>query len=345
MSTAPPPFDDSGGTAAAAHPGGTAANAPGSPRTRPSSSLAARLLTALYALVVTPIATGLIAFGGVAWLRVYLARYHDDSVMDLLAGSLGVKLALGLGLGILLLASVAATGIASSAGLLVVGVLGLVSLALSAFPALASMFFRTLSEFLPYEVLDGLIYGLPLVLHLVMGGLGVGLFLTRRRPDPQLALSLLGLLVIPIALLLGAAMLFYGLGRGLVMASQTMETQIPMAAMATLVLGALLLVLAAAASRWSPYALLVPALVLIVATLLFTAPLSLPFLPAAWAAPTTSTAASFLFIGGGISTAVVLLVHTAVQTRVRSRARRRLRVPVMPVPAGAGPAGSSADGG
>lgn len=317
MSPDPQPFDDTAG-APRDHPAGPQV---GAGPARAGSSFAARLLTTLYALAITPLATGLLAYGGSGWLRIYSTRgYLGDSTTDLLLGPAGLQILGGAGLGILLLASVVATGIVSSAGLLVAGALGLLSLVLSAVPSLLIAVYQGLLSFVPLESVDGFAYGLPLVLHTLMGGLGAALVITRRRPDPHLAASLVGLLVVPALLLLGASLQLGGIGNGVLRAMRTFDTRISVVTIALIAGGCLLLWLGAAASRWSPYALLVPALVLLAAVVPFLVPAA-PLPPGIWSSPTAASAASFLLIGGGVAAAVILLVQTAVQAVVRRRAR------------------------
>lgn len=296
------------------------------PRPRTGSGFVARLLTVMYALVITPIATGLISYGGSGWLQLVASRgYLDSSLADLLVGPLGVRILAGLGGGGLLLASVALTGIASSAGLLGVGVIGLGSLAVSAMPGLLLEIYGAIPEVVPMQVLDGFAYGLPLVLHTVMGGLGLGLVITRRRPDPHLAASLLGLVAVPLVLLVGALLVGGGIGHGVLVAMRTFDSRFSPLTALLVVLGALLLGLGATASRWSPYSLVVPALVLLVGTVAASMSGTLPLVAQAWSSPTAFSALAFLLLGGGVVLAVILLVHTAVLAVVRRRARRRLR--------------------
>lgn len=294
---------------------------------RHGSGLVARILTVVYALVVTPIATGLLAYGGSALGNYAMSRgYIDASLAQLLTGTAGARVIIGVGLGILLLASVVATGVVSSAGLLAVGGLGLISAVISAVPGLALQIYQQLSPTVPTEVLQGISYGLPLVLHPLLGGLGLGLVIARRRPAPHLVSSLLGLLLVPAGLLIAALMLFQGHAAGLNVALMTFSTHIHPLNAVLVVLGALLLYLAAAASRWSPYALVIPAIVLLLASvgsLLFTIDL-IP--PAVWNSQAGQAAMTLLFVGGGFAAAAVMLVHTAVLAIVRARSRRRLRV-------------------
>ncbi|QNN82358.1 hypothetical protein H3H54_15250 [Brachybacterium sp. Z12] len=248
----------------------------------------------------------------------------DSSPVELLGTPMGSRILLGVGLGLLLLASVVATGIASSAGLLAVGVLGLVSIVLSIVPALMLEVYMTAAEVIPPQFLDGMVYGLPLILHPLMGGLGLGLLVARRRPDPHVAASVAGLVVVPLMLLLGAGLLFRGVAEGAAFAMRMFRLDVqPM--VVVLVLAGALVALGGAASRWSPYALIVPALVTLVASLAMMSSDVLSLISGLWNSPTASSAVSFLLVGGGLAAAVVMLVHTVVLAIVRHRARRQAR--------------------
>lgn len=348
MSPDPRPFDEAAGPADPAGPAYSVDPAywgPAARRPRTGSGPVARLLTVLYALVITPIATALIAYGGGGWMRIVQMRgYVADPLADLLTSRAGVQVIVGLGLGLLLLASVVATGIASSAGLLVVGVMGLFSLVVAAVPSLLFSLYGAVPDSVPLEILDGFAYGLPLVLHSVIGGLGLALAVARRRPDPHVIVSLAGLVVVPVLLLLGASLVFGGLGHGALMAVRMFDTRISPLVVALLILGALLLWLGAAASRWSPYALLLPVIVLLGASLAFVVP-AVPLPSGIWSDPTSMAAASFLLTGGGVAAAVILLVHTVVLAIVRHRSRRRLHGPGTTVPPAARPSGEAAASG
>lgn len=309
---APAQWEVTGGRSPAVHRASAAAG----------SGTVARVLTILYALVITPIATGLLAYGGSSWRQVLMAYGNVGDVLTrALESPMGMRIIVGVGLGLLLLATVVATGIASSAGLLAAGALGLVSVAISAVPSLVFPLYEHRPSALPLEVLDGFVYGLPLVLHVLIGGLGLALMMARRRPGAPLAVSLLGLLLIPVLLLLAAVLLSRGLGIGMLTAVRILSAQEPLTTLLLIVLGSILLVGAAAASRWSPYALIAPAIALVLATLVVAAPTLVPLPPSIWSSPSGQAMISFLIPGGGFAAAVVLLVHTVVLAIVRSRAR------------------------
>lgn len=159
-----------------------------------------------------------------------------------------------------------------------------------------------------------------------MGGLGLGLVIARRRPDPHLAASLLGVVAVPVILLAGLLLTWGGIGHGSLAAVRSFDTRLSLLTVLLVVLGALLLGAGATATRWSPYSPVLPALALLVVTALVSVSGAIPFVERTWVSPTGNSAASFLLLGGGAALAVILLVHTAVLAVVRTRARRRLRV-------------------
>src|SRR5690606_8873444 len=107
------------------------------PTRRAGSRVLAHLLTAAYALVVTPIATGLLAYGGSRWVQYVMVNWSTISLGDFLSTPAAAPIVLGLVVGLLLLLSVVATGFASAAGLLAVGAMSLVSIVLAAVPPAA----------------------------------------------------------------------------------------------------------------------------------------------------------------------------------------------------------------
>lgn len=299
---------------------------------RPAGSrLLARLLTVVYALVITPVATGLISYGGGQWFRITQQRSSADGLLP--AGVDATSLVgplLALAAGILLVASVAASGIASSAGLLAAGVLGLFSVATSAFPPLLQLVYGIASPVIPWVVLDGLTFGLTPVLHMLLGGLGLSLLLARRRPTTGLPAALVGLLLIPVLLAVGPLLMFQGQARGALIWAQTFQATVSPGVVLLVLGGVLLLVLAAGATRWSPYALVIPALALLALSMI--ALLSTGVIPFAGTWWTFAAGLPMIFIatGGAAAAAVAMLVHTGVLAIVRSRSARAPGRPAVP---------------
>lgn len=201
--------------------------------------------------------------------------------------------------------------------------MSLASLAVSVVPALLAETYSIVFRLAPYPALDGLIYGLPQVLQVLIGGCGLALAIAARRPAGHLVATVAGIVLIPLVLLLGAGLFLAGLAHGAVQAMQTLELElVPLAAVLVLA-GAVLLWLGGVTSTWSRYALVVPALLLILATFaVHTAPVRQ--LPGLWSSPTGSATLSFLSVGGGLAAAVVMLAHTVVLAVVHARARRRV---------------------
>lgn len=142
-----------------------------------ASTWIARIITSVIALIVTPIALGMVATGGMQWRFAVMAGAYPGFE----GPSLAVPV-LQIAGGVLLLMAVVFTGIWSSAGLLTAGVLSLAPLVLASAPALMMGLYRLLNGAIPREWLDGLLMGIPLLLLPVLGGLGIALMMLRRHP-------------------------------------------------------------------------------------------------------------------------------------------------------------------
>lgn len=294
-------------------------------RPRHGSGAVARVLTVLYTLIMLPVALGLLGYGGSYLHRVLQMNGYGVTFLEEMPSGAAVRILIPLALALLLLASIAATGAASSAGLLAAGVLGLLCALLTAVPSLLMGLYQLRPDWVPFEVLDGLVYGFPLILPLLLGGLGTSLALARRRPAVGALGVVLGLLLIPVGLLAASVLLFRAHADGVHIAMRTLQAEVLPLVLVLVVLGAALLWVVAAASRWSPYALLIPALVLLAASVTVVTPLMARIPGMVWSSPTSGAVLIFLDGGGGIAAAVILLVHTVVLAVVRARARRRIR--------------------
>ena len=292
---------------------------------RAGSGPIARLLTVVYALVVTPVATTLVVYGAMPWHQHVLMRNVPlDQLLEYLFSSRGLPPFLALLGGLLLLVSVVATGLASSAGLLSVSVLALFPLGLLAWPQLPVLLHERVPDFLFQAVFGLLAQGVPLLLFPVMGGLGLALVIARRRPRPPVALSVIGAVLVPVIMLAATLLAMHAV----VVASTSYMTTfgaegVPVSAMLTAVLGVVLLWLCGAATGASPYAQILPALVTLAATAALFIPGVLMMLPSVAYSRVGGTTMSVLAMGGGAALGLVLLAHTAVQLAVSSRARRR----------------------
>ena len=292
---------------------------------RAGSGPIARLLTVVYALVVTPVATTLVVYGAMPWHQHVLMRNVPlDQLLEYLFSSRGMPPFLALLGGLLLLVSVVATGLASSAGLLSVSVLALFPLGLLAWPQLPVLLHERVPDFLFQAVFGLLAQGVPLLLFPVMGGLGLALVIARRRPRPPVALSVIGAVLVPVIMLAATLLAMHAV----VVASTSYMTTfgaegVPVSAMLTAVLGVVLLWMCGAATGASPYAQILPALVTLAATAALFVPGVLMMLPGVVYSRVGGTTMSVLAMGGGAALGLVLLTHTAVQLAVSSRARRR----------------------
>ena len=280
------------------------------------SRTVSRLITVAIAVVITPIAVGLLASGGTTWLMTYF-QYGGarDGFGTLLMPTLLQAL------GNLLLLAVVLTGIWSSAGLLAVGVLALVPLAFALFPALLLEAYRALGPVLPPEWIGGLTYGIPLVLFPALGAMGVVLANVRRHPErTATALSLVGLVAAPILLVAGIWLLSWGIARGQFTALQQMRFDFLPDAAAAVLVGVLLSAAGVLIARWSTFALVLPAVGLLVLSLLVLFPDAV-FSMLGRIPMIGRTMPQLLILGVGTAVALIYLAFTVVVLRVRARAR------------------------
>lgn len=278
------------------------------------SSAPARILTVIIAVVLAPLGVGLLAGGGRVWMYTVF-QYAREVDYTQLAGPTALQV-----LGILVLVAVVLTGIWSSAGLIAVGVLSLAPLIFAMFPA--SLIASQRAIRLPLEWTDGIIYGVPLLLFPVLGTMGVVLAIVRRRPEPKgPALGLLGGILSPVLLAFGAGLLAWGIGTGMLYAYQRFEMTVQPVAVGSVLGGVVLVVVGVGATRWSPFALVLPALVLLIVNALVLLPDVL--FPAIFQLPReiSGTLPAILLFGTGTAAAFLYLSYTFVLLRVRSRAR------------------------
>lgn len=278
------------------------------------SSSSARLITILIAVVLTPVALGLLATGGTPWLMAVFRYASPGPDLGVLAGPMLLQV-----LAIAMLVVVVLTGIWSSAGLIAVGILSIVPVLIALAPGLLVPVYRLP---LPREWIDGLSYGIPLLIMPTLGMMGVVLAAVRRRPEPRgIGLGIAGYVLAPLLLAGGAWLVLWGVGRGMRLALQQFRFDfVPEAFVA--VIGGLLLVLAGiAATRWSPFALLLPATVLIVLTAVAVFPSASSSLFVALPRELLASLPTVLLIGGGMAAAIVFVTFTVTLARVRSRAR------------------------
>ena len=277
------------------------------------SSLIARLITSVIALVLTPIALILLSLGGQT-LNLTLFAYGFDGDVTQLIGPLLLQ-----ALGLALLILVVLTGIWSSAGLIVVGAFSIFPLLVAIFPVTLSWLYRIA----PREWGDGLVYGVPLVVLAALGAMGLVLALARRDPRSKgTALGVIGIIAAPLLLAAGAWAITWGIAEGALFALQRFQFDLRPGAALAVFAGTLLVLAGIVVTRWSPFALILPALVLLVAsTLLVAAPYTV--FPMLFQLPRglTTVVPSLLLYGGGAAAGLLYLTFTAVLLRVRAQSR------------------------
>lgn len=289
------------------------------------SSVPARLITIVIALVLAPIGVGLLTTGGRAWVLSFFRYARTDIDLGQIGGPLLLQVS-----GILLLIVVVLTGIWSSAGLLAVGALALIPLVFAVFPAALMGVTRMVQ--LPLEVIDTFIYGVPLLVFAVLGTMGLVIALVRRRPEPKgAALGAVGIVLVPILLAGGAWLLAWGLGRGTLMSFQRFEFDLQPDAAAAVVVGIALIVAGVGVTRWSPWALVLPAFALLVLSVLIVLPGDLMSVFFGLPRELSTLLPTLLLLGAGTASALMYLAFTAVLLRVRTQAR------LAPITPAAGP--------
>ena len=175
----------------------------------------------------------------------------------------------------------------------------------------------------PREWVDGFVYGLPLVVLAALGAMGLVLALVRRDPRPKgAALGVVGLIVAPLLLAAGAWSITWGIAEGTLFALQRFEFDVRPGPGFAVVAGALLVIAGITVTRWSRFALVVPALVLLVGSILLVVARD-AVMPALFELPRgmNTVAPSLLLYGGGAAAGLIYLTFTAVLLRVVAHAR------------------------
>lgn len=277
------------------------------------STLTTRLITSVIALVLTPIALILLSVGGQTMILTFFA-YASDGDLASLTGPVLLQI-----LGLALLILVVLTGVWSSAGLIAIGILSIVPLIVAVFPVTLSWLYGIA----PREWVDGFVYGLPLVVLAALGAMGLVLALVRRDPRPKgAALGVVGLIVAPLLLAAGAWSITWGIAEGTLFALQRFEFDVRPGPGFAVVAGALLVIAGITVTRWSRFALVVPALVLLVGSILLVVARD-AVMPALFELPRgmNTVAPSLLLYGGGAAAGLIYLTFTAVLLRVVAHAR------------------------
>lgn len=277
-----------------------------------SSTVPARIITALIGVVVTPIALGLLSTGGWGWYAA--VGSFDGFDLSAVAGPTALQ-----AIAIALLVGLVLTGLWSAAGLLTAGILSIVPIAFSLFPSLLMSIYQ-LRLPLPREWIDGLAYGVPLAILPALGGMGLALWSARHRPARSGTLHAIGFVASPLLLLGGGWMLALSAARAF-QALQRFQLGVSVDAAAYAIGGAVLIVAGLFFTKWSPFALLLPALALIVITPLMIMRASAFFGFVFALDRDTATGLTVLVtMGAAVAAAMLYIVFTIVMVRTRSRA-------------------------
>lgn len=289
------------------------------------STLTARLITSVIALVLTPIALILLSVGGQTMVLTFFAYGGVGDVTSLI-GPLLLQI-----LGLALLILVVLTGIWSSAGLIAIGIFTIVPLIVGVFPVTLSWLYGIA----PQQWVDGLVYGVPLVVLAALGAMGLVLTLVRRDPRPKgAALGVIGLVVTPLLLAAGAWAITWGIAEGTLSALQRFQFDVRLGPAFAVVIGTLLVIAGITVTRWSRFALVLPALVLVVGSILLVVARD-AVMPALFQLPRgmSTLAPSLLLYGGGAAAGLIYLTFTAVLLRIGARSRSAGPVPGQQPPA------------
>ncbi|MGN8026706.1 hypothetical protein [Microbacterium sp. 22242] len=274
-----------------------------------------RIVCAFTGVVVAPIAVGLISSGGGAWAiaQMQFSYRRTGLPLDRLIGPTLLIL-----LGLLLLAGVVLTGLFSATGLIAAGVVGILPALGTLAPGAALGVFT--SRLVPIPVIEPLAHGLPAAILPLLGFMGLTLVTVRLRPPREsAATALLGAVTALLALALGGVLLMWGVQLGISRAFTNFDTRFHPLPAALVLLALVLIGVGVGASRWSWFALVLPAMVLLVLSLINVLSFALY---AAGPRDIAQPTGTFLILGGGVAVAVAELAFTAVLLVLRARTRR-----------------------
>lgn len=293
-----------------------------------ASTWGARLLTAPLGVIGAIVGLGLLSSGGLRWQFAVQAMSSGFDTGD---GGILVP-ALQIGGGILLLALVVFSGVWSSAGLLAAGALTIVPLLLTFVPEVTMTVYRIFGEMVPREWMDGLLMGTPLMVLPVFGGLGLALMGLRRHPEPApTPLRIGGLFAVPLLLFAGGWALVWGNGVASTRLVQLFNFNPDPMALLAIIGGIVIVVIALGMLRWSPYAVLVPSLALIIGVIVSAvAPLVLyeSLLPLNQVL--AGQVMQLMATGIALAVAVIYLTFTVTAIIVRRRGMRTARPGELP---------------
>lgn len=276
------------------------------------------VIAVMVALTSTLVGLGLVVEGsGQVWQA--FARL-DFSMSSTTVGFL-LQLA-----GIIFITVAALTGIWSSAGLITVSIIGLGALALSAMPLAAATLLQSV-EVLSTHWYSALFSGLPQFVCLALGAMGFAVML-QRRAHPRskrssggnggvIAGHIVGIVLAPLLTVGGVVLTLRGIEANRIAALTYMESFTDPGANALIIGGAALFTVGVFLVRWSPFALLLPALITFVAAILIYASPNLPFTLIPSLIPFQVHVAAVL--------GVALIAGSVTFWSVRARSRRKPR--------------------
>lgn len=274
------------------------------------SATVARVVTVLIAVVITPIALVLLWFGGRGWIAAMEDARASGTGIDLMEvlGPLALQL-----LAVILLVGVVATGVWSSSGLFALSVLGVIALVLSVVPAALSALSGVGATVVPLSWLAATLSGLSLVLYPAMGAMGWVLYDARHRPASRGAtLTAVGVVVVPLLVFLGGGVIAWGAGYAQLRAAQLFEITFQPAVAIAMVVGVALLVASVALSRWSPWALMIPAVALLAISIVLAFPRLHATVVGALPLEVVGPTSEFFLLGGGVAAAAIAFAFTFV---------------------------------
>lgn len=267
----------------------------------------------------------LLASGGTRLYRAYLSL---DLGSGMAASGVGIQIA-----GIALLVVAALTGLWTPAGLLCLGAFGIVALVASAFPLALFAVVREMPS-LATAPINLVTSGVPHVLGGILGACGLAVVLLQRRrttlqahvpapahasnPSGAVAGHIIGVIAAPILFVLGLGLLLRGMF-GTMQSAQVQMVQGSEALWLLMSLGGFVLILAACVTvRWSPFALVLPAIIVLLLTALSFAP-QWGF---AYSLDVIARSVGTFLVLGGFAAAAMLIAGTVVAISHWSRNRR-----------------------
>lgn len=274
-----------------------------------SSSRISRIVTTVIALIATPVGLLIVLAGGEQWAR--LGGLSGRAPLEALVAPTALVLA-----GALVLVGVVATGVWSSAGLLAVGVSSIVPVVVSLFPGV--MVHLRLGSRMLFPLMTGFAYGHFLLIGLLFGAMGLVLHQVRRGVRTGAGATVAGLIAAPLLVLSGTGLLLTGIARGTMRYAQMMRAEFDMIVVLSIILGAAVLVAGVLAARWSRFALILPAVLLLGSVVVMASPRLL--LSGSLPLEVRNSLYTLIITGGTLMLGIVLAAFTVVLAIVHGRA-------------------------